>query len=430
MKQPRAKLYINFKDFFKFFVDLFFSRKNIVGVKVKEFENLLKDYWKREFCHTLSTCRLSLFYVLKSLDLKKGSEVLLNPLQIPDFVNVILDLGLKPVFVEIDNDTKSFNFNDLQNKITSNTKVILATYLTGIVPDLKKLEKISKEKNLYLIEDISQSYGSKYMNKFAGSYGFAAIGSLSPGKIISSIGGGFILMDSKKHSDLINQYMLEDLTVPSRKILLSIFFYQLTVALVTSKYIFNFITYYLFYFISTFFKKKYDKLHRPDYNIGHKDKTIYDNPIVRRKLPDNYYFKFTDIQAELAIKSFNRNLIYGLKHRQKIAEELYNSLNPKVQKLIPIKVKNFEESCFWHFPIIIGKTHEDFQNYLLKKGYDVVGYGLKLCNELGSFNNYYKKLIEAKNIHDNTYFLPLFDDMSKKDTIKVAKAINNYFETK
>ena len=42
----------------------------------------------------------------------------------------------------------------------------------------------------------------------------------------------------------------------------------------------------------------------------------------------------------------------------------------------------------------------------------------------------YKKLIEAKNIHDNTYFLPLFDDMSKKDTIKVAKAINNYFETK
>ena len=58
--------------------------------------------------------------------------------------------------------------------------------------------------------------------------------------------------------------------------------------------------------------------------------------------------------------------------------------------------------------------------YLLKKGYDVVGYGLKLCNELGSFNNYYKKLIEAKNIHDNTYFLPLFDDMSKKDTIKVV----------
>ena len=38
-------------------------------------------------------------------------------------------------------------------------------------------------------------------------------------------------------------------------------------------------------------------------------------------------------------------------------------------------------------------NHEDFQNYLLKKGYDVVGYGLKLCNELGSFNNYYKKLI-------------------------------------
>ena len=430
MKQPRAKLYINFKDFFSFFIALFFSKKNVVGKKVEEFENLSKNYWSRNFCHSLSTCRLGLFYVLKSLQLKKGSEVLLNPLQIPDFVNVILDLDLKPVFVEIDNKTKSFNFDDLQKKITDNSGVILATYLTGIVPDLEKLEKICKEKNLYLIEDISQSYGSKYADKKAGSYGFAAIGSLSPGKIISSIGGGFILLDSEIHSNRIRNYMLQDLAIPSKKTLFSIFFYQLTVAIVTSKYLFNFVTYYLFFFISTFFKKKYEKLHRPDYNIGHKDKTIYDNPIIRRKLPNNYFFKFTDIQAELAIKSFNRNIIYGLKHRQKIAEDLYSSLDPKVQKLIPIKVKNFHESCFWHFPIVIDKSHGDFQRYLLKKGYDVVGYGLKLCNELGSFNDHNKKLLEARNIHDNTYFLPLFDDMSQNDTKQVAKAINNYFSLK
>ena len=47
------------------------------------------------------------------------------------------------------------------------------------------------------IEDISQSYGSISDNKKAGSFGNAAIGSLSPAKIISSIGGGFILIDDK-----------------------------------------------------------------------------------------------------------------------------------------------------------------------------------------------------------------------------------------
>ena len=56
----------------------------------------------------------------------------------------------------------------------------------------------------------------------------------------------------------------------------------------------------------------------------------------------------------------------------------------------------------------------------------MVGYGLKLCNELESFNPF-KKLIVAKNIHDNTYFLPLFDDMNKTDALKVAEIVNLYF---
>ena len=68
------------------------------------------------------------------------------------------------------------------------------------------------------------------------------------------------------------------------------------------------------------FIKKFDKLHRPDYNIGHKDKTIYDNPIIRRSLPENVFF--TDVQAELAIKNISKNLVHGLRHRQEIAKEL------------------------------------------------------------------------------------------------------------
>ena len=428
MKQPRAKLYLTFKDFFSFFINLFLRKKNFVGPEVRKFEKLLKNYWERDNCITLSTCRLGLYYVLKSLDLKKGSEVLLNPLQIPDFVNVILDLNLKPVFVEIDNNTKSFNLNDLNSKISNKTKVILATYLTGILPDVEKLNEIAEEKKLFLIEDISQSYGSKFGNKKAGSYGFASIGSLSPGKIISSIGGGFILIDSTIHAKKILRYIDQDLKIPSKKTLFSIFSYQLTVALVTSRYLFNFFTYYLFLLISKLFTKKFEKLHRPDYNIGHKDKTIYDNPIIRRKLPKNIFFKFTDLQAELAIKTFQKNLIYGLKHRQKIAKELFNSLDQKVKNMVPIKVKDFEESCFWHFPIVLNSSHKNFQNFLLNEGLDVVGYGLKLCNELDSFNFFKKELKVAKNIHDNTYFLPLFDDMSKNDALKVAKIVNLYFK--
>ena len=106
MKFPRTKLYISFfellKAYFKILIGIDLHR----GTKVKKFENLLEAYWQRKKCFTLSTCRLALYYVLKSLKLSKDDEILLSPIQIPDFINAITNLELKPVFVEIDKETK------------------------------------------------------------------------------------------------------------------------------------------------------------------------------------------------------------------------------------------------------------------------------------------------------------------------------------
>ena len=136
MKLPRSKLYISFFELIKAYFKILFGFGLINGNRVKEFENLLEKYWERKKCFTLSTCRLALYYVLKSLKLEKGDEVILSPIQIPDFVNAILNLGLKPVFVEVDKKTKCLDLDDLKKKINNKTKVILATYLTGIVPDI------------------------------------------------------------------------------------------------------------------------------------------------------------------------------------------------------------------------------------------------------------------------------------------------------
>ena len=116
MKLPRTKLYISFIELVKAYFQILFGKDLKKGDQVKKFETLLENYWDRKKCFTLSTCRLSLYYVLKSLKLNTGDEVLLSPIQIPDFINAITSLDLKPVFVEIDKETKCLNISDLKKK--------------------------------------------------------------------------------------------------------------------------------------------------------------------------------------------------------------------------------------------------------------------------------------------------------------------------
>ena len=428
MKQPRAKLYISFFDLLLSYFKILFGVDAKIGSNAKKFENLLENYWKRKKCFTLSTCRLAFYYVLKSFKLNKDDEVLLPPIQIPDFVNAILNLNLKPVFVEIDKETKCIDIDDLEKKITARTKVILATYLTGIVPNMDKIKEICDKKNIFLVEDISQSYGSSFDGKKAGTFGTAAIGSLSPAKIISSIGGGFILIDDQNKINNINEDLENELSLPEKKTLLKICFFQLKVSLLTSTIIFNLFSYYIFYFLSIFFKKKFHEIHNPSFKYSHKDKTIYDNPIVERKLPKEIFFKFTDLQAKIAIKTFNKNISHGLKKRQDLAKTLYDNLNEKAKTYVPKIITNYDQNCFWHFPIVVeNQFKEKFQTHLMKKGYDVVGYGLKLCNEESAFGNYRSMLEKAKLLHENTLFLPLFDNLNNSEIKRIAKNINLFF---
>ena len=117
MKLPRTKLYISLFDLLKAYLKILLGIDLHKGAEVRKFENLLEDYWQRKKCFTLSTCRLALYYVLKSLKLNKDDEILLSPIQIPDFINAISNLKLKPVFVEIDKETKCLNISDLKKKI-------------------------------------------------------------------------------------------------------------------------------------------------------------------------------------------------------------------------------------------------------------------------------------------------------------------------
>jgi dTDP-4-amino-4,6-dideoxygalactose transaminase len=164
----------------------------------------------------------------------------------------------------MDPDTHNIDVSDLRLKISDKTKVIHITYLCGMVPDLNEITAIAKEKNLTIIEDITQNYGATYQGKLLGKLGDIAVGSFSLGKCIASLGGGFVITDNDNFHEKIKSYCDSELKEPKRKFLLKLAYGQLMISITTSEYIFNWITHTVFLLLSWLSPKKWRKSINPN----------------------------------------------------------------------------------------------------------------------------------------------------------------------
>ena len=103
--------------------------------------------------------------------LKKGDEVLIPALCWSTSLWPIIQSGLKPKFVDIDTKTLNLNLKELEKKISKKTKAILVVHVLGNCTNMDQLIKIKNKYNLILIEDTCESLGTKFKNKYLGTFG-------------------------------------------------------------------------------------------------------------------------------------------------------------------------------------------------------------------------------------------------------------------
>lgn len=124
----------------------------VPGQYSKEFEKKLGDYLKIKNVKLTNSCTTALYASLVMCGVKEGDEVITTPMSWVATSNVILSLGAKPVFVDID-ETGCLNPDLIESKITYKTKVILTVHLYGQLSDMKKINSIAKKYGLKVIED-------------------------------------------------------------------------------------------------------------------------------------------------------------------------------------------------------------------------------------------------------------------------------------
>ncbi|MCP4706896.1 MAG: DegT/DnrJ/EryC1/StrS family aminotransferase, partial [candidate division Zixibacteria bacterium] len=168
------------------------------GPRVREFEQKICKLTNAKHAIAVSSGTAGLFLGLKALSIGKGDEVITTAFTMVATVEAILHVGAKPVLTDIDPVTLNIDIESVKRKITKKTKAIICVDMAGWPCDYKSLKKLTRENNLYLIDDAAHALGSKYLDKPIGSVADLSVFSFYPTKNITSGEGGMVVSNSKR----------------------------------------------------------------------------------------------------------------------------------------------------------------------------------------------------------------------------------------
>lgn len=140
------------------------------------------------------TGRHALWYFLERAALQEGDEVLIAAYNYYVVVRLLVQKGLKPVFVDIEPETLCMDSHDLARKITKRSRMVVVTHMFGNPADQAAIAALCEQHGLLLFEDCAHAVGTRYQNQQVGQRGDGALFSFEVTKLISSFGGGMLVL--------------------------------------------------------------------------------------------------------------------------------------------------------------------------------------------------------------------------------------------
>tara|TARA_B100000941_G_scaffold290244_1_gene271706 strand:- start:975 stop:2081 length:1107 start_codon:yes stop_codon:yes gene_type:complete len=180
---------------------VFKSGKLILGDNVEQFETNFSKWIGSKYGTGVGNGTDAIKLALLALNIGKNDEVITVSNTAVPTISAIVETGAKPVFCDVNQDDFNISTNSIEELITKKTKAIVCVHLYGHPAKMTKINSICKKYNLFLIEDCAQSHGSKFNNRFTGSFGDISAFSFYPTKILGTFGDGGMCITNKKNLD-------------------------------------------------------------------------------------------------------------------------------------------------------------------------------------------------------------------------------------
>jgi CDP-6-deoxy-D-xylo-4-hexulose-3-dehydrase len=310
-------------------------------------------------------------------------EVIVPPIGWVSDISSVAQLGMTPVFVDVDMKNFCITTENIKNAITPNTKAIVMVHALGFNGITDELVQLCKEKNIILIEDCCESHGATFRDKKVGSIGDISLFSFYFGHHITTIEGGTVCVNDSKLYDLAKLFRSHGMTREASPEL-----------------------------------QEYYKLTNPDLN-----------PLFTFAVA-GFNMRSTELNAVLGIEQMKR-LDYNIKRR---TENLHIWLD-NLDSSVFIKSFNTHGSSNFALPLIMqGATCSKLKDVCKILEEEGVEYRLGTAGGGNQARQPYLKkfphkivgtLAHSDYIHDNALYVGNHIDLTKDQIINICKKINN-----
>lgn len=162
-------------------------------------EEWFKHFHKKHHAFSFSSGRAAFYAILCALELPKNSQIAIQAFTCIAVTNSVSWAGHTPLYIDIDK-TLNMSVDDLEKKITKNTRVVVVQHTFGIPADIEKIAAVAKKNNCILIEDCAHALGAKIGNIPVGSFGDVSFFSFGRDKVVSSVFGGIVITNNELYS--------------------------------------------------------------------------------------------------------------------------------------------------------------------------------------------------------------------------------------
>lgn len=397
---PSFKPAVSYKELNTMLARMLFA--DILGQKTDIFERKLAEYLGVKHAILVPSARWGLYYILQSLNLKKGDEIILPAFSYFAVPAAIIRSGMKPVFVDINPNNLSIDIRQIEKNITERTRVIIPTHLCGLTCGLREILDVSRRHNITVIEDCAQSLGAEYLDKKAGSWGDASYFSFSITKHFTTLGGGIVATSRDDIADAV-RHSARSASCTAKKDLFIELLKGYIVKLATSAVMFPavYCAMRVFYFFDI------DIIQR----VFHEKEMLLGDPPEKGRL--------NNIQAELGMTQLS-GLDRKNESRGKNGTQLYDMLKD-IKSIKGPSLERDTKNIFSTCPVLV-KDKKNIRKILLNKGIDVSAGHMRDCSRLDVFREFNKSCPNASRAEEEVIYLPLYPELTldKKRYIEIV----------
>ena len=364
------------------------------------FQDEISNYLNCKYVSLTSSGFSGLYTILKACNLKKGDEVIVPAYTCEDIPRLVNEMGFKLKFVDIEPHTYNINPEDLCDKISSNTRVVIAAHMFGYPCSIDEITEISHDNRALVIEDACQSFGAELDGKKVGTFGDAGLFSLNMGKPITTIHGGIICTRDRELS-----YKVSAINDTYRK-------YGVPHQIKTFAYMIGYSLCNVNFFYSLVYRMMGNK------NLGETRSTTYSE--IQRLM-----YKYTEFQATMGLQQLSKLDAYN-DVRIKNASYLMENLNPN--GLLFPEVSKRIKPTFSRLPIYFENMDEESRKNLMDKfivsGTEVTPYIKASLPHI--FNEKTPNYPVAEKMANKTLTIPTHPNLNKRDLDKIIDILDNW----